>query len=176
MPIARLWESTPEQKRINPLGTLILLFEISLEARADWAVQLRRMELVEPRSALGGNSVEALQCGAHHGVAGKVDGLVGLDSFLSGISRTRQRQHPGHRRQAVDRSLGTRQDWGPNPQRDAPGVIATGRCDLGSGIDFDDVTSVVIYDGWVFLGCRSFGLTFFSREGSLWRACRSNCN
>ena len=37
---------------------------------------MRKVELVRPRSAIGKNTVEALQSGALYGFAGQVDGLV----------------------------------------------------------------------------------------------------
>ena len=40
------------------------------------AAQLRKVELVRPRSVIGKNTVEALQSGALYGFAGQVDGLV----------------------------------------------------------------------------------------------------
>jgi type III pantothenate kinase len=57
-------------------GALAPGIEISLEALANRAAQLRKVELVEPRSAIGKNTVEALQSGALYGFAGQVDGLV----------------------------------------------------------------------------------------------------
>jgi type III pantothenate kinase len=57
-------------------GALAPGIEISLEALAERAAQLRKVELVEPRSAIGKNTVEALQSGALYGFAGQVDGLV----------------------------------------------------------------------------------------------------
>jgi type III pantothenate kinase len=50
--------------------------QISLDALAQRAAQLRKVELVRPRSAIGRNTVEALQSGALYGFAGQVDGLV----------------------------------------------------------------------------------------------------
>ena len=50
--------------------------EISLDALAARAAQLRKVELVEPRGPLGKNTVEALQSGILYGFAGQVDGLV----------------------------------------------------------------------------------------------------
>ena len=40
------------------------------------AAQLRKVEVVRPRSPIGKNTVEALQSGAVFGFAGQVDGLV----------------------------------------------------------------------------------------------------
>jgi type III pantothenate kinase len=57
-------------------GALAPGIEISLEALAERAAQLRKVELVAPRSVIGKNTVEALQSGAIYGFAGQVDGLV----------------------------------------------------------------------------------------------------
>ncbi|HYN75504.1 MAG TPA: type III pantothenate kinase, partial [Candidatus Limnocylindria bacterium] len=57
-------------------GALAPGIEISIEALASRAAQLRRVELVRPRSVIGKNTVEALQSGALYGFAGQVDGLV----------------------------------------------------------------------------------------------------
>lgn len=57
-------------------GALAPGIEISLDALASRAAQLRKVELVRPRSAIGKNTVEALQSGAIYGFAGQVDGLV----------------------------------------------------------------------------------------------------
>lgn len=57
-------------------GALAPGVEISLDALATRAAQLRKVELVRPRSVVGKNTVEALQSGALYGFAGQVDGLV----------------------------------------------------------------------------------------------------
>jgi type III pantothenate kinase len=57
-------------------GALAPGIEISLDALADRAAQLRKIELVVPRNVIGKNTVEALQSGAIYGFAGQVDGLV----------------------------------------------------------------------------------------------------
>ncbi len=57
-------------------GALAPGIEISLDALADRAAQLRKVELVEPRSAIGKSTVEALQSGILYGFAGQVDGMV----------------------------------------------------------------------------------------------------
>jgi len=57
-------------------GALAPGIEISLDALASRAAQLRKVELVRPRSPIGKNTVEALQSGALYGFAGQVDGLV----------------------------------------------------------------------------------------------------
>ena len=57
-------------------GALAPGIEISVDALAAKAAQLRKVELVRPRSVIGKNTVEALQSGAVFGYAGQVDGLV----------------------------------------------------------------------------------------------------
>ncbi len=57
-------------------GALAPGIEISIEALSMRAAQLRKVELVRPRSVIGKNTVEALQAGAVYGFAGQVDGLV----------------------------------------------------------------------------------------------------
>lgn len=57
-------------------GALAPGIEISIDALAARAAQLRKVELVQPRAAIGRNTVEALQSGAVYGFAGQVDGLV----------------------------------------------------------------------------------------------------
>lgn len=57
-------------------GALAPGIEISLDALASRAAQLRTVELVEPRSPIGKNTVESLQSGILYGFAAQVDGLV----------------------------------------------------------------------------------------------------
>jgi type III pantothenate kinase len=57
-------------------GALAPGIEISLDALASRAAQLRKVEIVAPRSPIGKNTVEALQSGILYGFAGQVDGLV----------------------------------------------------------------------------------------------------
>lgn len=57
-------------------GALAPGIEISLDALASRAAQLRKVELVPPRAAIGKNTVEALQSGMVYGFVGQVDGLV----------------------------------------------------------------------------------------------------
>jgi type III pantothenate kinase len=57
-------------------GALAPGIEISLDALAARAAQLRMVELVEPRGPIGKSTVEALQSGILYGFAGQVDGLV----------------------------------------------------------------------------------------------------
>jgi type III pantothenate kinase len=57
-------------------GALAPGIEISIDALAARAAQLRKVELVKPRNAIGKNTVEALQSGAIYGFAGQVEGLV----------------------------------------------------------------------------------------------------
>jgi type III pantothenate kinase len=56
-------------------GALSPGIEISLDALASKAAQLRKVEFVKPRSVIGKNTVEALQSGALYGFAGQVDGI-----------------------------------------------------------------------------------------------------
>lgn len=57
-------------------GAIAPGIEISVDALASRAAQLRKVELVRPRSAIGKNTVEALQSGTIFGFAGQVDALV----------------------------------------------------------------------------------------------------
>src|SRR5262245_19374070 len=50
--------------------------EISFDALAVPAAQLRRVEAVKPRSVIGKNTVECLQAGMYFGFAGQVDRIV----------------------------------------------------------------------------------------------------
>jgi type III pantothenate kinase len=68
-------------------GALAPGIEISLDALASRAAQLRKVELVTPRSVIGRNTVEALQSGAIYGFAGQVDGLVSrITAELGGVT------------------------------------------------------------------------------------------
>jgi type III pantothenate kinase len=57
-------------------GVLAPGIEISVEALAARAAQLRRVELVKPARVVGKNTVECLQSGVVYGFAGQVDGVV----------------------------------------------------------------------------------------------------
>ena len=57
-------------------GALAPGIEISLEALANRAAQLRKVDFVKPKSVIGKNTVEALQSGALYGFAGQVDGIL----------------------------------------------------------------------------------------------------
>ena len=57
-------------------GALAPGVEISLDALAQRAAQLRKVEFVAPRSVIAKNTVEALQSGALYGFAGQVDGIA----------------------------------------------------------------------------------------------------
>ncbi len=50
--------------------------EISIDALAARAAQLRKVEVARPRSVIGKNTAECLQSGILYGFAGQVDGLV----------------------------------------------------------------------------------------------------
>lgn len=57
-------------------GALAPGIEISVDALAARAAQLRKVELIKPKNVIGKNTVEALQSGTIYGFAGQVDGLV----------------------------------------------------------------------------------------------------
>jgi type III pantothenate kinase len=57
-------------------GVLAPGIEISVDALAARAAQLRKVELVRPRFPIGKNTVEALQSGILYGFAGQVDRIV----------------------------------------------------------------------------------------------------
>jgi len=57
-------------------GALAPGIEISVDALAAQAAQLRKVELIRPKNAIGKNTVEALQSGTIFGFAGQVDRLV----------------------------------------------------------------------------------------------------
>lgn len=57
-------------------GAITPGIEISLEALERRGAQLRMVELVRPRGAIGKNTVEALQSGMVFGVASQVEGMV----------------------------------------------------------------------------------------------------
>lgn len=58
-------------------GAIVPGIEIGLEALFQRASHLRRVELVEPRAAIGRSPAESLQSGAIYGYAALVDGLCG---------------------------------------------------------------------------------------------------
>jgi type III pantothenate kinase len=57
-------------------GVLAPGIEISVEALASRAAQLRKVELVKPPRVIGKNTVECLQSGMYFGFAGQVDRIV----------------------------------------------------------------------------------------------------
>ena len=57
-------------------GAIAPGIEISLEALGQRGAQLRRVELLRPRSVIAKNTVEALQSGMVFGVASQVEGIV----------------------------------------------------------------------------------------------------
>jgi type III pantothenate kinase len=57
-------------------GTIVPGLEVSLDALIGRAAMLRRVELVEPRSVIGKNTIESIQSGALYGFAAQVDGLA----------------------------------------------------------------------------------------------------
>jgi type III pantothenate kinase len=68
-------------------GVLAPGIEISVEALASRAAQLRKVELVKPPRVIGKNTVECLQSGVVYGFAGQVDGVVArMIEELGGVS------------------------------------------------------------------------------------------
>jgi type III pantothenate kinase len=68
-------------------GVLAPGIEISVDALAARAAQLRKVELVKPPRIIGKNTVECLQAGVVYGFAGQVDGVVrGIISELGPVS------------------------------------------------------------------------------------------
>ena len=57
-------------------GAIAPGLELSLEALGRRGAQLRKVELLRPRSVIAKNTVEALQSGMVFGVASQVEGLV----------------------------------------------------------------------------------------------------
>ncbi|MBT8228077.1 MAG: type III pantothenate kinase [Dactylosporangium sp.] len=57
-------------------GVLTAGIEISVDALAARAAQLRRIELVKPPRVIGKSTVECLQSGVVYGFAGQVDGII----------------------------------------------------------------------------------------------------
>jgi type III pantothenate kinase len=58
-------------------GAIAPGIEISLEALGRRGAQLRKVELLRPRTVIAKNTVEALQSGILYGFASQVDGIVG---------------------------------------------------------------------------------------------------
>jgi type III pantothenate kinase len=57
-------------------GAIAPGIDVSVEALGQRGAQLRRVELIRPRSVIGRNTVEALQAGIVFGFAAQVDGVV----------------------------------------------------------------------------------------------------
>jgi type III pantothenate kinase len=57
-------------------GAIAPGIEISVDALAARGAQLRKVELVRPRSVIGKSTVECLQSGVIFGFAGQIDGIV----------------------------------------------------------------------------------------------------
>jgi type III pantothenate kinase len=72
---ATTFDTISEKREL--LGTAIAPgIQISVNALAERAAQLQRVELVAPRSAIGRNTVTSLQAGIVFGFAAQVDGIV----------------------------------------------------------------------------------------------------
>jgi type III pantothenate kinase len=68
-------------------GVLAPGIEISVDALAARAAQLRKVELIKPPRIIGKNTVECLQSGVVYGFAGQVDGIVrGIISELGAVT------------------------------------------------------------------------------------------
>ena len=68
-------------------GVLAPGIEISVDALAARAAQLRKVELVKPPKVIGKNTVECLQSGVVYGFAGQVDGIVSrMTEELGGVA------------------------------------------------------------------------------------------
>jgi type III pantothenate kinase len=67
-------------------GAIAPGIEISLAALGERGAQLRKVELVQPRSVIAKNTVEALQSGVIYGFAGQVDGLVSRMAAQLGVA------------------------------------------------------------------------------------------
>jgi type III pantothenate kinase len=68
-------------------GAIAPGIEISLDALGQRGAQLRKVELLRPRSVIAKNTVEALQAGAVFGFAGQVDGIVARTVAELGVER-----------------------------------------------------------------------------------------
>ncbi len=67
-------------------GAIAPGIEISLEALGRRGAQLRKVELLRPRSVIAKNTVEALQSGMLFGVASQVEGIVSRMTVELGVS------------------------------------------------------------------------------------------
>jgi type III pantothenate kinase len=92
-------------------GAIAPGIETSMDALVAKAAQLRRVQYIRPRAAVGTSTVESLQSGALYGFAGQVDAIVerfreeigrdarivatgGLAEFVAPESRTIQETNP----------------------------------------------------------------------------------
>ena len=69
-------------------GAIAPGIEISLEALGRRGAQLRKVELLRPRSVIAKNTVEALQSGVLYGFASQVDGMVAKMTAALGLEPT----------------------------------------------------------------------------------------
>ena len=67
-------------------GAIAPGIEISLDALGSRGAQLRKVELVRPRSVIAKNTVEALQSGVLYGFASQVDGMVARMTTALGLA------------------------------------------------------------------------------------------
>jgi type III pantothenate kinase len=68
-------------------GAIAPGIDISLEALGRRGAQLRKVELMRPRTVIAKNTVEALQSGVLYGFASQVDGIVGRMREELGLQR-----------------------------------------------------------------------------------------
>ncbi len=84
-------------------GAIVPGIEISLDALFGRAAALRRVELVEPRSVIGKNTVESVQSGVIYGFAAQVDGLCARFEDELGAVHGRGHRRPGRPHRPADR-------------------------------------------------------------------------
>ena len=70
-------------------GAIAPGIEISLDALGARGAQLRKVELLKPRSVIAKNTVEALQSGVVYGFASQVDGMVARMTAALGLAPDR---------------------------------------------------------------------------------------
>ena len=115
---------------VNPAGAFIggviaPGIETATDALGIAAAQLRRVELVRPRSVVAKNTVEALQSGAIYGFAALVDGLVARIRAEQSLDRRRRGgRSPVRSLRCWPSELSTpvRTRAAADPARSAPGV------------------------------------------------------
>ncbi len=100
-------------------GAILPGIEISLDALFGRAAALRKVELVEPRSVIGKNTIESIQSGALYGFAAQVDGICAPHGGRDRRGDGRRHRRPGRRHRAVLRRA-SRPRAVADPARPAP--------------------------------------------------------